>query len=312
VTTDVSIALVTRNGRVDLETMLPLLKRQRSVGTVEIVAVDSGSTDGTREYLSGRVDRLISIDPAEFGHGRTRNTAIAACSGEFFALIVQDALPTGAGWLSALVDPLLSDATVAGAFARQLPRPEAPAVVRANLERYLAGGATARTIRGDGEPETIRRTPLEQLDRCTFDNVSSVVRRRVWETIPFPDVPIAEDVEWARDVLAAGHSIAYAPDSTVVHSHDRTARYELTRTRMIHHRLYQLFGVRLVPDRRTLIRAILATLADHRRIVAASADRRRPGRIARSAALAVAWPLGQYLGGHDAASGRPLRALAGV
>jgi rhamnosyltransferase len=312
VTPDVSVVLVTRNGRPDLDALLPVLRGQRGAGRIEIIAVDSGSTDGSAELLRDRADRLVTIDPKDFGHGRTRNLAVEESRGAFVALIVQDALPTSPDWLAHLMAPLRTDPSVAGAFARQCPRAGASAVVRANLERYLAGGSAARTIPGESAHTFAARPPLEQLDRCTFDNVCSCIRRRVWEAVPFPDAVIAEDVQWARDALVAGHSIAYAPDAMVVHSHERSAAYERHRTRMIHHRLHELFGVRLVPDRRALARAVLATLADHRRILAASTDRRRPQRVANAAALAVAWPLGQYEGGRDAAAGRPLRTVAGV
>ena len=59
---------------------------------------------------------------------------------------------------------------------------------------------------------------------------------------------MAEDLEWARDVLLAGHALVYAPAAVVVHSHERSARHELRRTRLVHARLAELFDLRLVPD----------------------------------------------------------------
>ncbi len=54
-----------------------------------------------------------------------------------------------------------------------------------------------------------RLSPLERLALCTFDNVCSCIRRSVWRVHPFPEAPIAEDVEWAREVLVAGYRLAY-------------------------------------------------------------------------------------------------------
>jgi hypothetical protein len=81
-----------------------------------------------------------------------------------------------------------------------------------------------------------------------------------------------------------------------VHSHERGARSELARTRAVHRELGALFALRTIPTRAVLLRAWAATLARHTRLAA-----RRPRELPRALALAVAWPLGQYLGGLDCA-----------
>src|SRR5258706_3261125 len=89
----VSIVLPTRNGAATLPDLLAALARQRTSVPLEIVAVDSESTDGTIEILRPRVDQLISIPAATFDHGLTRNLGIERASGELVVLLVQDALP---------------------------------------------------------------------------------------------------------------------------------------------------------------------------------------------------------------------------
>ena len=70
--------------------------------------------------------------------------------------------------------------------------------------------------------------------------------------------------------------------------------------------LFHLFGVRTIPRRRDLVLAVLTTLRLHVvcewRAHAAGAG---TAGWARALGLAVAWPLGQYLGGRSAALGRP-------
>jgi hypothetical protein len=132
------------------------------------------------------------------------------------------------------------------------------------------------------------------------------VRKSVWETIPFPETVIGEDIEWAKAVLVAGHALEYVPGAEVVHSHDRSPQYEFARTSLLHHRLFDLFGVRLIPRKRDLARAVLSTLRLH---IACEFRTRRAGAgqagWARALGLAVAWPLGQYMGGRTAALGEP-------
>ena len=54
-------------------------------------------------------------------------------------------------------------------------------------------------------------------------------------------------------------------DAAVVHSHDRSAGYELARTYLLHHRLFELFGLRTIPRARDLARAIASTARLHLR-----------------------------------------------
>jgi rhamnosyltransferase len=302
----VSIVLPTRNGEATLPDVLDAIERQRGEFSVETVAVDSTSSDATLDLLRDRVDRVISIPPDAFDHGLTRNLAIEQTTGELVVLLVQDAVPASSGWLAELVEPLLADDRVAGTFARQRPRADAGAITRLYLEKWVAASALPRTIAVDGPDHLAALTPHARLELCAFDNVCSCVRRSVWERHPFRSTPIAEDLEWAREVLLDGYRIAYVPGAEVIHSHDRPSRYELLRTYMLHRRLYELFQLRTIPTLSLLVRAIASSVALHRRC---RSDGAAPDSLMRALALAVAWPLGQYLGALSAVRGwKPARS----
>ena len=300
----VSVVLVTRNGAATLPEVLDALAHQRTESPIEIVAVDSSSDDGTVDLLRGRVHRLISIAADSFDHGLTRNLGIEQSTGDLIVLLVQDAVPVSRSWLANLTAPLAADTRLAGSFARQKPRPDASAITRHYLESWAGTSHTPWTAEIGGGPALQTLQPPERLTRCTFDNVCSCIRRSVWLEHPFRSTPIGEDLEWARDVLLAGYRLAYVPTAEVVHSHDRPALYEFARTYALHRRLYELFALRTIPTVPLLWKAIASSLAVHWRC------QRNGPRVssARAAALALAWPLGQYLGGLSAARGwRPLK-----
>jgi rhamnosyltransferase len=121
------------------------------------------------------------------------------------------------------------------------------------------------------------------------------VRREVWRQHPFPETPIGEDIAWGKRVLLAGWELAYAPQSSVLHSHDRSLRYELARTRLLHAELQRLFGLETVASPRELLRAVAVSLPHHLRCLAADGFG-RPGEWLRVVGLALVWPLAQYLG----------------
>ena len=305
----VSIVLPTRNGGEALADTLAAIARQRTEFSYEIVAVDSGSTDGTLPRLEAAAQQLIRIPPSAFNHGLTRNLGVDRARGELVVLMVQDAVPVSDEWLATLTAPLMADMQVAGTYCRQQPKPSATVLTRRYLDAWIAASPTPRRVSLTEPAALDRLDPYARLQLCTFDNVCSCIRRSVWERIRFPETPIGEDVEWARSVLLAGYRLEYVPDAVVLHSHDRSAGYEFARTYTLHRRLHELFGLRMIPTVPLLARAIGSSVRLHLQCEREAA-RDGSGRagVGRALALAVAWPLGQYLGALSAAKRwKPLR-----
>jgi rhamnosyltransferase len=298
----VSIVIPTFNGGTRLRLVLEAIARQRAGFPVEIIVVDSGSTDGSAEWLATRPLTLVQIALDEFDHGETRNLGIERSRGDFVVLLVQDATPTTDTWLTALVAPLQQDPRLAGTFARQVPRPDASPLTKHYLSQWVAAQAEPRVVFVPSQSTYDGWSPMERFEHCVFDNVCACLRRSVWEHHKFPPTPIGEDLAWAREVLLAGYGLAYVPDAVVEHSHDRSAWYELKRTWVLHQQLRRLFGLRTIPTVPGLLRAVGSSLALHRRCLAQSGAGLR-AQI-HGAALAVAWPLGQYAGGITEAAGR--------
>jgi rhamnosyltransferase len=300
----VSIALLTRNGGERLAATLDAIGGQQTNFAFEVVAIDSGSTDGTLPLLKRVAQRVVSIPPQSFNHGLTRNLAVEQSRGELVVMLVQDAVPLSSQWLARLTAPLRADCDVAGAFCRQEPRPDASAITRHYLGDWIATSPAARTARLLGPTDFERLEPRARLELCAFDNVCSCIRRAVWQRFRFREAPIAEDLEWSRDVLLAGYRLSYVPDAVVEHSHDRPARYEFARTHLVHFRLARLFGLRTIPSVRLLARAIVASVRLHLACERRAAQEGSGALgIGRALALAVAWPLGQYTGALAAVRG---------
>jgi rhamnosyltransferase len=306
----VSIVVPTYNGAATLPALLEAVEKQRTDFGYELVAVDSGSGDGTLDLLAARAQHLIRIPKDTFNHGLTRNLGIEKARGEIVVLVVQDAVPASSDWLRLLTAPLLEDPRVAGTFARQLPRPEASRIARRMMARWVAAqdAPSHRRLHSTRDLEGMR--PEERLRVCAFDNVCSAISRAVWKDHPFPAARFAEDLEWAKTVVGAGYETMFVPEATVFHSHDRSLSYELERTYIAHRRLYELFGLRTIPTARHLCRSWLVTLSDHLRcLVSEPGPVPGPREIVRTMGLALVWPLGQYLGGRAGANGTPSVSL---
>jgi len=250
---DVSIVIPTLNGGALFRRVLEAVKRQATSRSVEILCVDSGSTDDTVATAKAFGAEVMSIPRAEFNHGETRNLGIGKAGAEFVILLTQDALPSNEKWLEALLEPF-SDEKVAGTYARQAPRNDADILTRHRLENWITFGREriVREIKNRAEYEAL--PPVEKYKFCNFDNVCSCIRKSVWRQIPFRRADFAEDMEWSRDALLAGWKIVYQPEAEVIHSHNRSQVYEHKRTYMVVRRLNELFGYRPVENFREAIK----------------------------------------------------------
>ena len=307
----IAVVIPTRNAGPQLEEVLSAVGAQVGPFQPGIVAIDSGSTDGTVDRLKRHGARVLSVAPGEFNHGKTRNEALRQVDGDYAVLLVQDAVPASSTWLATLVQPLRDDPSIAGTFARQIPRTSASRVTAHYLAQWVAAALAARVVGPLTRDVFDRMSPADRHTACAFDNVCSCIRLSVWNDHPFPSTPIGEDLEWARDVLLGGYRLAYVPDAVVEHSHERSITYELQRTYLVHQRLKTLFGLSTVPTIGSLVRSIAATVPANARM-AANEPRGRVRAVLRGTALGIAQPIGQYLGARAARERRELLRTAGI
>ena len=61
----------------------------------EIIVVDDGSNDGTREYLHGLRSKLRILSQPNSGPGAARNIGLREAQGDYIALLDSDDLPAG-------------------------------------------------------------------------------------------------------------------------------------------------------------------------------------------------------------------------
>lgn len=188
----------------------------------EVIVIDSGSKDGTVEYLRKlkRV-RLVEIASDEFGHGRTRNLGVQLADAEFVAFLTHDAEPFDENWLANLVMAAEHDPAIAGVFGRHIAHATASPFTKCDIDRHFEG-FLAHPLIVSRDLDLVRYETDEgwrQLLHFYSDN-NSLMRKSVWETLPYPDVEFAEDQIWARSIIEGGYRKAYAPDAVVYHSHD--------------------------------------------------------------------------------------------
>src|SRR5690349_18118523 len=84
----VSVVVPVLDGARHLDRLLAAIRAQ---GDVELLVVDSGSSDGSQSIARRHLAAVASIDRADFQHAATRNLAAERTSGELICFLSQDA-----------------------------------------------------------------------------------------------------------------------------------------------------------------------------------------------------------------------------
>ena len=226
----VSIILPIKNRAHNARALLSRVYAQRCDATIEIIAVDSGSSDDTVRALSDGDATVFTVDPSKFDYGVTRNSAAQHASGDVLVFVTSTMLPADDSWLRHLLEAYDSDETLAGVYSRSIPRPDADVL---NYRDYLL--ADLRTNRQEAyairdglyvrfihDRDAYAHLPPDRLRQLiSFSNVSAAIRPAVFRAIPFRAVSTCgEDMLWAKEVLEAGYKIGHATSSVVLYSHN--------------------------------------------------------------------------------------------
>jgi rhamnosyltransferase len=207
----ISVVIPVKDGGADLVRCLGAIQSQDVDDEVEIIVIDSGSSDRSVDVARAAGARVHEIPASEFGHGRTRNLGAELARGDVLVFTSQDAYAAGSNWLARLVQPLKSPERVAGVYGRQLPHADATPPERYFLDFLYGPEPRVQRIETDGEPS---------FEQTLFSNVNAAIPRAVGQEFPFADdLIMSEDQEWSRRVLRAGYELVYEPDAAVHHSH---------------------------------------------------------------------------------------------
>jgi len=246
----VTIAIPTLNGIGWLGSSLADFLNQDYRGKFDILLLDSGSTDGTAQLgqSEGRI-KIHSIEPDDFGHGKTRNLANALVDSELILFTVQDARPYNAQWITNMVKALLDhqlDAVCGGQAAPHNADINPLEWYRPLLEESNKIDKVIGTAFQTWPPE-------KQLERCGWDNVNALYRRTALAHHPFEDVRFGEDLRWAKGWLEQGGNIGYAYHCKVWHHHHHQGDYTRRRVLNTLYWRWKTFGVLPpLPQRPTL------------------------------------------------------------
>ena len=177
---------------------------QQTIKNVEIIIVDSGSSDATLAIASRYPVQILSIQPEEFSFGRSLNIGCQAASGEFIVIASAHVYPLYRDWLEQLLFPFV-DPQVALVYGKQ---------------------------RGNQNTQYSEQRVFAQWfpDKSNFqqkhpfcNNANAAIRRTLWQQQPYnEELTGLEDLEWANKIINIGCYLAYSSEAQVIHVHNET------------------------------------------------------------------------------------------
>jgi len=181
--------------------------QHQTVRDVEMILVDSGSTDDTVAIASAfPALQVIHIQPHEFTFGRSLNRGIERATRPFVVIASAHIYPVYPDWLERLLDPF-KDPQVGLCYGKQ------------------RGGIPTKFSEHQIFARWFPDQSVAQQPHPFCNNANAAVRRTLWEQHPYDEtLPGLEDLAWARWIFEKGEKIAYQAEAEVIHLHDETPR----------------------------------------------------------------------------------------
>lgn len=187
--------------------------KQQTVKDVDVILVDSGSTDSTVAVAESHGARVVHIPSAEFTFGRSLNYGIKEAKREFVVIVSAHVYPVYPDWLETLLRPFQDD-EVALTYGKQ----RGPDFAKFSEQQIFH----------QWYPDVSR---LKQ-STAFCNNANAAIRKSLWEKNNYDEALTGlEDLAWAKWVKEQGHAIAYVAEAEIIHVHNETPQGVFNRYR---------------------------------------------------------------------------------
>ena len=202
-----SIIIRTLNEQKHLGELLDGISEQEKTTTeVEVVIVDSGSTDKTLNIAKSHNCKIKHISQPDFTFGRSLNYGCDFSNGDILVFISGHCIPVDDQWLDNLIAPLL-DGTTNYVYGRQQAHGSTKFSEKCHFEKCFPN--------------------YSKLPQTGFfcNNANAALTREAWKKYSFDEeLTGLEDMHLAKQIIKDGDQIAYIASASVYHIHNENWR----------------------------------------------------------------------------------------
>ena len=231
---DVSVCIVSWNGRHHLENLLPAIGAAGAGLAMQVIVVDNGSTDGTAALLAETPAVAVVRNADNRGITRARNQALLMVAGRIVLMLDADTIPLP-GSIEAMVT-YLDDRPEVGLVGAQLLNPDQtiqescrtvppltlPFLRRPPLDRFFEHSSLVdrHLMRGDDHAHA---RPVDWvIGACQCYRAELLPALGVYDERIFSHG--GEDVDWCLRMWSAGYEVHYVPEAQVQHEYGHYTR----------------------------------------------------------------------------------------
>jgi len=208
----VSVIIRTYNEERYLKRLLDGIRAQKSDAfEIEIVIVDSGSTDSTLKIAEQNQCRITHIKKSDFSFGRSLNVGCDFGQGDYLVFVSGHCIPADDHWLELLVIPLVKN-SCSYSYGRQLGHESTKYSECRLFDKHF--------------PD------YSKIPQKGFfcNNANAAISRKAWEKFRFDEeLSGLEDMDLAKKIVACGGVIGYVADAPVYHIHNESWQQVKTR-----------------------------------------------------------------------------------
>lgn len=182
------------------------IKNQKTTYEIEIILVDSGSTDNTIQIAKNEGAIIVSIKPEEFSFGYALNIGCEKANGEILLFASAHVYPVYNNWIEKMLEPFNKN-NVALVYGRQIGD---------KLSKYSEKRLLTKWF-----PSTSNYHQLHPF--C--NNANAAIRKSLWNEQHYDETLTGlEDLAWAEKILQKGYHLFYEAEAIIVHVHEETPK----------------------------------------------------------------------------------------
>ncbi|HNP20679.1 MAG TPA: glycosyltransferase family 2 protein [Panacibacter sp.] len=200
-----SIIIRSYNEEKHIGRLIDGINKQKNVTGIEIIVVDSGSTDSTTYIAHKMGASVISIRSGDFSFGRALNIGCSAAKGKYLLFASAHVYPLYTNWIEKMLKPF-EDEKVGLVYGRQTGNENTRYSELQLMNKWFPKESNYNQL-----------TPF-----C--NNANAIVRRSLWEEQPYDEsLTGLEDLDWGLKIQKKGWKIVYEAHASIVHVHEENA-----------------------------------------------------------------------------------------
>lgn len=220
----VSVIIPTYNAGPSFDSILQLLKSQKDLSAMEVIIVDSGSTDGTLRLCEKYHSKIIKIENKDFSHSYARNLGASFASNDILLFMTQDAKPGGDSWVSKLIEPLV-DEKIAAVSSIEICPDEADLFYKCTsriFSEYLKSAGPICSLISVNDSDSLRKN-------SSLNDTNCAIKKKVFNFFKYR-LDFAEDLDLGIRLIKKGYFLKYDSKNPIIHGHNRKGIYYLKRS----------------------------------------------------------------------------------